>query len=169
MHSSGLGIHAVCPNLVIAPVITATPDRIAPLIARIALFNALPAPLHPSVDRVATPLPVFTVVGDTDSAPSCTVQLVAAPCSTVLRYQCVPQARASTSFARTLIAAPVIAATQSRTTHTQLQIQAATLAARSSQILSLALTQVRGIAESTRSKTKLIPGEPEHLQTNLYS
>jgi len=24
-----------------------------------------------------------------------------------------------------------------------------------------------GIMESTRSKTKLIPGEPEHLQTNL--
>jgi len=122
VHSSGLRIHAVCHNLVVAPVIAATPDRIAPLIARIALFNALPAPLHPSVDRVATPLPVFTVVGDPDSASSRTVQLVVAPCSTVRRYQCVPQARASTSFARSLVAAPVIAATQSRTTHTQLQI-----------------------------------------------
>jgi len=42
--------------------------------------------LHPSTNRVATPLPVFTIVGDPDSEFSCTVQLVIAPCSVVLQY-----------------------------------------------------------------------------------
>ncbi len=86
MHSSGLGIHAICHDLVVAQVIAATPDWIAPHIAHTALFDTLPALLHPSVDSVATPLPVITIVGDPDSALSCTVQLVVAPYSVMLQY-----------------------------------------------------------------------------------
>jgi len=117
------------------------------------LFNTLPALLCPSVNSIATPLPVFTVVGDPDSASSRAVQLVIASCSVVLQYPVHPQAQASMLIAWSLIVAPVIAATQSQTTHTQLQISVAMPAARFRQILSLALTQVRGIEEGIQSKT----------------
>jgi len=86
VRSSGLGIHAICRDLVVAQVIAVTPDWIAPHITCTALFDALPVLLHPSVDSIATPLPVITIVGDPDSALPCTVQPIVTPYSVMPHY-----------------------------------------------------------------------------------